>query len=630
MPYGYNGKILHVNLSDLRYDIEEPDERFYRTYFGGGGLAAYYLLNDLDPGIDPLSPDNILIFALSVVTGAPLSGFSRYTIAAKSPLTGGFAETEAGGYFGPELKFSGFDAIIFKGKAPKPVYLWIHEGRVEIRDAGALWGLENGETLDKIREDVGEPKARVASIGPSGERMVLVSNVMNELSHANGRTGMGAVMGAKNLKAVACRGRSKNMEFADSDQVKDLVSWHNKAIKVHQPNINFSKFGTPMFVVALNNGGILPTRNFREGTFEGAEKIGVPGLEKILKRSGTCYRCAVGCKRVVEMETPYTVHARYGGPEYEALASLGSLCGVDDLGAVAKANEMCNRYGLDVIGVGAIIAFAMECGEQGILTEEDFGGHRVTFGDAEGMLRLVDQINERDGIGDTLAMGVKRASEIIGKGSGAFAFHIKGQEIPMHDPRGKTGVGLSYALSPTGADHIETPHDVSFVGDGVGFIKPLGILDPPVPEALDAAKVRFFRQGQLTWSLNNVLGICNFVAAPVLALKYEKLVEAVRAITGWETNLYELMRASERSQVLMRIFNNREGFCPEDDRLFRRMHEPLPAGPSAGKQIKEEDLKGAIKLYYQLSGWDEEGRPTPAKLIDLNLEWLPEAVCGDR
>jgi len=625
MPHGYNGKILHVNLNDLSYEIEEPDENFYRTYFGGGSLSAYYLLNHLKPGTDPLGPDNILIFALSVVTGAPLSGFSRYTVSAKSPLTGGFAESEAGGYFGPELKFSGFDAVVIKGKAPKPVYLWINEGRVEIRDASAIWGLENGDTLDKIREEVGEPKTRIASIGPAGEKMVLVANVMNELVHANGRTGMGAVMGSKNLKAIASRGEPKNISFADPDKVKELVSWHNKAIKAHQPNINMSKFGTPMFVVALNNGGILPTRNFKEGTFEGAEKIGIPGYEKILKRSGTCYRCAVACKRVVEMEAPYKILPRYGGPEYETLAVFGSFCGIDDLGAVAKAGEMCNRYGLDTIGVGATIAFAMECCEDGILTEEDFGGRKITFGDAEGMLWLVDKINERDGIGDTLALGVKRASEKIGKGSEKYAFHIKGQEIPMHDPRGKTGVGLSYALSPTGADHVETPHDGSFVGDGLSFIKPLGVLESPVPETLDEAKVSFFRQGQLAWSLNNVLGICNFVVAPVLALKFGKLEEAICAVTGWETNLYELMRASERSQVLMRVFNNREGFGPDDDNLFRRLHEPLPAGPSEGKHIKEEDLKNAVKLYYEMSGWDESGKPTRAKLIDLNLGWLSEA-----
>jgi aldehyde:ferredoxin oxidoreductase len=280
---------------------------------------------------------------------------------------------------------------------------------------------------------------------------------------------------------------------------------------------------------------------------------------------------------------------------------------------------------LDVIGTGCIIAFAMECFEEGILKEADADGRKVLFGDAQGMLWLVDQINQRQGIGDILAQGVKRAADKIGNGAEKFAFTIKGQEIPMHDPRGKTGVGLSYALSPTGADHIETPHEVAFGRDGVDFIKPLGLLDPIDPITLDEAKVRFFRMGQLSWSMNNTLGICNFVAAPLLALKYEKIIEAVRAITGWETNLWEIMRATDRSQVMMRVFNNREGFGPDDDKLFRRLHEPLPAGPSEGKQIDEADLKKAIMLYYQMAGWDEKGVPTQGTLWELNLEWLPEA-----
>lgn len=625
MPHGYNGKILHVNLNDSSYEIEEPSDNFYRTYVGGGGLGAYYLLKGLKPGTDPLGAENILVVALSVVTGAPLSGFSRYTLAAKSPLTGGFAETEAGGYFGPELKFSGFDAIVIKGKAPQPVYLWIKNGQLEIRDAAAVWGLENGDALDRIREEIGEPKARVASIGTAGERLVLLSNVMNECAHANGRTGMGAVMGSKNLKAVACRGDSKNLDFFDPDKVKELVSWHNKRIKVHQPNINMSKFGTPMFVMGLNAAGILPTRNFKTGIFEGAEKIGIPGYEKILKRAGTCYRCTVACKRVVDVKTPYEVDPRYGGPEYECLGAFGSLCCVDDIGIISKANEMCNRYGLDVIGTGAVIAFAMECFEENILTESDNDGRKVLFGDAEGMLDLVEKINARQGLGDILAQGVKRAAKIIGNGADRFAFTIKGQELPLHDPRGKTGVGLSYALSPTGADHTETPHDVAFTGDGVNLIKPLGLLDPVEPLPLNEAKVRFFKQGQLSWSMNNLLGICNFVAAPLLALKFEKIVEVVCAVTGWETNLWELMRATERSEVLMRVFNNREGFGPEDDRLIRRFHEPLSEGPSKGIYIDEKELKSAIVLYYDMMGWDSEGKPTRGKLVDLNLEWLPEA-----
>ncbi len=625
MPDGYNGQILHVNLTDQRFDVENPSENFYRTYMGGTGLAAYYLLNQLKPGIDPLGPENILVFAGSVVTGAPFSGFSRYTVAAKSPLTGGFGESEAGGYFGPELKFSGFDAVVFSGRAPKPVYLWINNGRFELRDADAVWGLENGEALDKIREEIGDGKVRMATIGPAGERMVLFANVMNELAHANGRAGMGAVMGSKNLKAVVCRGDAKNMKYADPEGVKELAAWHTRRIKEHLPNQNLGKFGTPMFVMALNKAGILPTRNWREAVFEGAEKIGVPGYEKILKRPGTCYRCSVACKRVVEVAEPYHVSPRFGGPEYETLASFGSLCGIDDIGAISKANELCNRYGLDTIGTGSVVAFAMECFEKGILKAADADGRKILFGDTDGMLWLVEQINQRRGLGDILARGVKRAAEEIGSGAERYAFTIKGQEIPLHDPRGKTGIGLSFALSPTGADHIETPHDTIFTGDAVKLLAPLGIVDPVQPLALDEAKVQFFKQGQLSWGMNNVLGICNFVDAPLFALSYEKLVEAVSAITGWETSLWELLRATERSEVMARVFNNREGFGPQDDRLFRRLHEPIPDGPLRGQRIDPDQMANAVKLYYEMMGWDENGRPLPAKLHDLNLGWLINA-----
>jgi len=628
MSFGYNGKILHVNLTSLTFDIEEPSEYFYRTYMGGTGLASYYLLKGIKPGIDPLGPDNILIFACSVVTGAPLSGFSRYTVAAKSPLTGGFGESEAGGYFGPELKFSGFDAVILKGKAPKPVYLWIKNGHVEIRNAVFLWGLGNAETLDKIREDVCDKKARIASIGPAGEKMILFANVMNELNHANGRSGLGAVMGSKNLKAIACRGSSKNLNFSSPEEVNKLVSWHNKSIKEHLPSQNMGKYGTPNLVVGLNNAGILPTRNWREATFEGAEKIGIPGYEKILKRSGTCYRCAVGCKHIVETGEPYYVDSRYGGPEYETLAAFGSLCGIDDIDAISKANELCNRYGLDTISTGGCIAFAMECFEKKILTPDDVDGRKVLFGDAEGMLWLVQQIAERKGLGNILAQGVKRAAEKIGDKAKHYAFTIKGQEIPLHDPRGKTGVGLSFALSPTGADHLETPHDPAFVGDAVKLLAPLGILDPVDPITLDKNKVCFFKQGQLSWTLNNVLGICIFVNAPFYVMSYEKLIEAIKLITGWNTSLWELLRVAERAEVMARIFNNREGFGPEDDKLFRRLHEPIPDGPSKGQRIDPVHLERAIKLYYEMMGWDEKGRPLEAKLYDLNLDWLLEVESG--
>ncbi|SHN65391.1 aldehyde ferredoxin oxidoreductase family protein [Desulfovibrio litoralis] len=618
MAFGYNGKILHVDLSKGECTVETPDEVFYRTYWGGGALASYYLLKFIPKGADALGPDNVLVFATSVLCGAPLSGFSRFTVAAKNPLTNGFGESEAGGYFGPELKHAGYDAVVFRGKSAKPVYLWIKDGKAELRDASKVWGKENAQCQDMIREELSEPKARVASIGPAGEKQVLFACIMNELAHANGRCGMGAVMGSKNLKAVVCLGNEESIEYADAEALKEVGSWHRKAIAAHMPNVNLGKFGTPMHVMAQQNAGILPTRNWKEGVFEHAEAIGLPGYEKILKKRHTCYKCSVACKRVVTCVSD----ERYGGPEYETLAALGSLCGVGDLEAVCKGHERCNALGLDTVGTGAVVAFAMEMMEKGITKLSD--GRTIKFGDKNGMVELVEMIANRKDLGDILALGIQRAGKKIGNGAEELNFTVKGQEPAFHDPRGKTGVGMGFALSPTGADHIEAPHEVAFQGDAVKMIKPLGILEPPKPLSNDAEKVRYFIYGQQTWAMNNTLSICNFVVAPIFAMSYAKLCEAVQAITGWETSLFELMKAAERSIVLARMFNAREGLDRKDDKLFKRLYEALPAGPSAGKKIDEAEFRKALDLYYDMVGWDENGIPRKGTLHQLNLGFLAE------
>lgn len=625
MPHGYNGRILHVDLSTRQCEVEEPPTVWYRTYLGGGALASYYLLKELGPGVDPLSGGNLLVLASNVVSGAPISGFSRYTVAARSPLTGAFGESEAGGFWGPELKFAGYDALIIRGRSERPVYLWIRDGAAEIRDASHIWGLDNGATRDKILEELGDPRVRIASIGPAGERLVLFANVINELRHANGRTGMGAVLGAKGLKAIAVRGTRNSLSFAAPDRVKEIARWHNHLIRNHGPNVQWRQYGTAALVSGLNKSGILPTRNFREGVFDGARKIsGAAMRETILQTEESCYVCAVRCKRVVALDEPYPVDPRYGGPEYETIASLGSLCMVDDLGAIAKGHELCNRLGMDTISVGAAIAFAMECYEEGILTDRDTGGKPIRFGDAAAMLWLIEEIGNRRGLGDLLSQGLRHAARQIGRGAEELAFHIKGLEIPMHDPRGKTGVGLSYALSPTGADHIEAPHETPFQAPGPMLERcfPLGILEPIDPLSTGPEKVAAFITLQRVWSLYNSLGVCNFVAGPVYAMTFPRLVEAVQAITGWETDLWELLRVGERAIHMARVFNIREGIGQEEDRLFRRLHEPLPSGPLEGARIDPEAFQEAIKIYYEGMGWDSAGRPTRGKLAEIGLSWL--------
>ncbi len=625
MTLGYNGKILRVNLSTNTITEETPPELVYRTYMGGSALSLYFLLREQRAGVDPLGPENKLVFMSSVVSGAPLPGLTRYTVAARSPLTGAFGEAEAGGFWGPELKMAGFDGVIVEGHSPKPVYLWIKDGKGEIRDAGHLRGKETGETERLIREELGDSRIRVAQCGPAGENLVRYACVVNELKHANGRTGMGAVMGSKNLRAIAVRG-TKRLPLANPERVREIGKEVVKQIKQSPLAQNLKKFGTPFFVMPLQNSGILPTRNFQMGQFEGAEAIsGETMTDTILQRSEGCYACAVQCKRSVKVDGEYTARPEYGGPEYETVASLGSFCSIDNLAAIAHGNEMCNRWGLDTISTGVCIAFAMECTERGILISDETDGIDLRFGNVDGMLEMIRKIAFREGFGDILAEGVKRAAEKIGKGAEKYAHHIKGQELPMHDPRGKQGLTLSYATSATGADHIEAPHDTSFLTDGpmLKAANPAGVLEPTTALEMGPKKIRQFVHLQLIWNFFNSLGVCNFAAAPYTAFPLVTLAEAVEAVTGWNTSLFELMELGERTITMGRVFNIREGLSSRDDNLPDRLYEPLEPGTPREKQFTREDFKRALKLYYEAMGWDPQtGVPTEGRLSYLGLDWL--------
>jgi aldehyde:ferredoxin oxidoreductase len=626
MPYGYNGKILRIDLDKGKIQQEQVEEKIYRTYIGGGAFACYYMLKEQMAGVDPLGPENALIFSTSAVSGTPGAGFSRFTVSARSPLTGAFGETEAGGWFGPELKFAGFDAIIIKGKASEPVYLWIHNGKAELRNARHLWGKETGETQDLIREELNDKRIRIAQIGPAGERMVRYACIINELKHVNGRTGMGAVMGSKNLRAIAVRGSGK-IELANKNRVYELVRWFNSnfygKLKIR------AEYGTAGSVVPLNLAGILPTRNFINGEFSKAQDIdGTTMKQEMLVNRGHCFACPVRCKREVKVGAPYNVEARYGGPEYETLAALGSLCEIGDLKAIAKGNELCQRFGLDTISTGVCIAFAMECYEKGILKSVDLNGLELNFGNSNGMVKLIEMIGKREGIGDLLAEGVMRAAKKIGKGAEEFALHVKGQEIPLHEPRGKTGLGLAYALSPTGADHIEHPHDPFFYppNENLTDAAILGILEPVTPLSLGPDKVRFFYYLQQVWNLYNILGMCNFIGFPIGSFGLDKITEYVRGVTGWNTSLWELLKAAERSSHLFRIFNFREGFRRKDDYLPDRFFNPLGNGLMKGKSLDRDEFERAIDMYYEMMGWDKNtGKPIPGKLHEIGLSWaIPE------
>ncbi len=625
MPTGYNGKILRVNLTTGVMSDETPSEVTYRTYMGGSALSSYYLLKEQKAGVDPLGPENKLLFMSSVLSGAPLPGLTRYTVAARSPLTGAFGEAEAGGFFGPELKMAGYDGVIIEGKSPKPVYLWIKDGKAEIRDASKIWGKDTAEAERLIREELGDNRIRVAQCGPSGEKLVRYACVVNELKHVNGRTGMGAVMGSKNLRAIAVRGTQKPT-FADPEKVREIGKKVLELLPQSTLAQNLKKFGTPMFVMPLNNSGILPTRNFQKGQFEGAEAIcGEKMTESILVKSEGCYACAVQCKRAVKVEGKYKADPKYGGPEYETVAAFGSYCGVDNLGAIAQANEICNQYGLDTISAGVAIAFAMELMEKGIISAKDTDEIDLRFGNADAMLAMLRKIAFREGFGKLLGEGVVIAARKIGKGSEKYAMHIKGQELPMHDPRGKQGLSLSYATSPTGADHIEAPHDTSFLTEGPALkgSRPAGVMETVPAMEMGPRKVRQFAHTQAIWNSFNSLGVCNFAAAPYTAFPLVTLAETVEALTGWNYSMYELMELGERTVTMARMFNVREGLSSKDDYLPDRLYEVLEPGTPREKKITREDFAKTLRLYYQAMGWDPvTGNPTEGRLSYLGLDWL--------
>jgi aldehyde:ferredoxin oxidoreductase len=591
-------------------------------------MIAHYLLRELPPGVDPLGPDNLLIFATGVLTGAPVGGSGRHAVGAKSPLTGGFGASEAGGFWGAELKRAGWDGIVISGRAEEPVYLWIRDDQVEVRPATHLWGKHTQDVEAACREGLGDQRVRVAQCGLAGENTVRFASVMHDVNRVAGRTGLGAVMGSKHLKAVAVRG-SGRVEVSNRDKVREVARWLRDHFMELAYTRGLNENGTNNILIALDALGGLPTRNFQQGSFEGAEKIaGDTVTDTILVGKDSCFACPIYCKRRVEVKGRYEVDPVYGGPEYETVAALGSLCGVDDLEAIAYGNQLCNTYGLDTISTGVVIAWAMECFERGLLTREDTGGMALSFGDAGAMLDLVEQIAQRQGLGDVLAEGSLRAARQIGRGTERYAMHVKGQEMPLHEPRIKFGLDIGYATSPTGADHMHNIHDTSFVREGVPLrnMRDLGILEPLPADYLGPEKVRLFKY-RMSWRLlYNCLVLCmmtrdNYSVGHVCDL--------VQGVTGWNTTAFELVKVSERALAMARAFNYREGFTAKDDVAHWRFSSPFGSGPAKGVQVPEEDIQRAIQLYYEMSGWDKEtGAPTAAQLHELGLTWVAELLYG--
>jgi aldehyde:ferredoxin oxidoreductase len=616
------GKILRINLSKLSLKQEPLAERVARKFLGGRGLAAWFLYNELESGIDPMGPDNKLIFATGPYEGSKIPGSSRYAVFAKSPQTGIWGEAHSAGKFPGIFKASGFDVLIFEGQAKEPVYLWVCEGKAELKDVKDLWGLNTGETEETIKKDLGEPKASVASIGPAGENLVLYACVMNDYHCAAGRTGMGTVMGSKKLKAVAVHG-TMSTPIADVDRLKTV---RTKIIKDIRQNIKdkgwinrLNKHGTLGGLSTLNEQGILPTKNFQSGVFTGAEKItGKTMTDTILLKNWYCPSCPIGCKRVVEVKTgKYApVDPKYGGVEYETGGAFGSTCMISDLEAIAKMNQLCNMYGLDTISCGVSVAFAMECYEHGIITLEQTDGLKLDWGKADSAIELIDRIAYRRGIGDILALGVQKAAKKLGRDAKPYAVHVKGLELPMHEPRGKKGLGMSYATSPRGGCHMQTTHDPNL--EGKRFMKELGFHQPLSRYSTSRKKVEDVVIGEhYLGTLADSLIICKFTNS---GIKSRDLIEGLNAITGWSLNLKQFMTMGERIFNLQRVFNVREGITRKDDRLPKRIGQPLPEGTTKGKRLAPYTLRRMLNDYYDIRGWDRKtGIPKAETLKRLAL-----------
>jgi aldehyde:ferredoxin oxidoreductase len=440
---------------------------------------------------------------------------------------------------------------------------------------------------------------------------------------------LGAVMGSKKLRAIAVRGHAK-LEPKNPEGLKAILQWFRENYKRDADTLH--KLGTSRGVMVVNTDGMFPTRNFQEGQFEHAAEIsGQRMAETILEDEGTCFACAVACKREVSIPE-LGVTANYGGPEYETIGSGGSVCGIGDLKAIAKFHQICGEYVMDTISVGMTIAFAMECVENGILTAADTDGVDLRLGNAEALLAMAEKIGKREGFGAVLADGAQRAAARIGKGAERFALTVKGQELPLHDPRGKQGLSLAYATAPGGADHVRAPHDPAYEGfhpEGAHALEPLGLCEALARRELSPRKVRAYYYAQHWWALCSSVGVCTLAAAPVSLLSITQVVNLLRALTGWDTSLWELLKVAERGSALARAFNCREGFTPKDDRLPDRLHEVLASGPLKGVRVDPDSFARAVRLYHQMEGWDTEtGWPTFAKLAELGIEWAAKPGDG--
>ena len=610
MVKGFAGEIVRVNLSTGKIKKEKINEQWARLFIGGRGYGSKIIYDEVDPKIDPLAPENKVVIATGSTCGsnAPTSG--RVMVITKGPETGTIACSNVGGHFGPQLKRAGYDMVIIEGKSDKPVYLWINDGNIEIRDARKLWGKKTSETEEVIKQET-DPKARVMNIGPAGVKLSRIANVMVDACRAAGRSGVGAVLGSKNLLGIAARGTGKVEPF-DPAETKTVAAQARKLLKDSEiTSVNLPKYGTAIMVNEINERGGYPVRNAQEAYDADAGVTGGEEIaDKILIKKWACAACPIACGRVTEIKEGKYKGYHGEGPEYETTWALGLMCGVHDLNAITYAHYLCNDYGLDGISAGVTIACAMELYEKGYIPEKDVP-FPIRFGDGDTVVKLVPIMGERKGIiGDLLAEGSYRLAEHYGHPE--LSMSVKKQEMPAYDPRAMKGIGLNYATSNRGACHVR------------GYTISQEVIESPyvVDRLIYVGKAELTKYMQDLTAVIDSAGMCLFT---VFGLEYiYNYGPILRAVTGLPYSDEELMKAGERIWNLERLFNLKAGFTGKDDTLpTRLLEEPIPSGPSQGEVCQ---LDRMLAEYYRLRGWDEDGVPTKEKLEELGLKEvaLPE------
>ncbi|OGO31430.1 MAG: hypothetical protein A2136_10055 [Chloroflexi bacterium RBG_16_54_11] len=621
---GTYGKVMHFNLSTGASFVEEPGDDFYRLLIGGRALIAYYLLRDLPKHVEPFSPENLLIFAPGILQGTNVPGSGRHAVGGKSPLTGAIGSSEAGGWWGHEFKRTGYDALIVHGRAEKPVYLLIRDQQVVMHPADHLWGKPTAEVEAAIRAELGDDRLRVAQIGLAGENRVRYAAVIHDVNRAAGRNGMGALMGSKNLKAVAVRGTLSPAIFSRS-RLATTSKWLGQNYKTLSAWAHSGR-GTQDSLMKWGYMGGLPTRNYSQPMFDERECLsGERNYAMFFQSRDTCQACPIVCKQVfvhAADDDRHRLDPVYGGPEYEAMGALGSSCGMTDNLAVCKANELCNMYGLDSISTGMAIAFVMDCFEHGFLTAADTGGLEFRWGDGDLLVQAVEMIARREGFGDILAEGVARMSKKFGPQTEPLNITVKGQELPMHEPRLKQVQGVGYMVAPMGADHEANVYDTSYTRDGFELQRVNSVLKSSIKPisnlVINEEKMQIFYH-ELNWKHFLDCGVC----CHFLPYSYTHMADALSAITGIEFSPKDILAIGERAQVLSRLFNLREGFTAADDKLPTRVMRAFETGPLAGVELKQETLDWAKKRFYEMMDWDPvSGMPTNECLNRLELNAL--------